>query len=99
MPAAPDLTLKNSVTFTGGFTAEGGIDLSGARVGGDLRLAQATFTDAEMDLRGAALGTLDTGPECLPRRLRLGGLTYTALQPYLPAAQRLEMLSRDTDGY
>jgi hypothetical protein len=96
---APGLAVKASVSFTGGFTASGEIDLAGSRIGGELELADTTFTGAVMDLRGAAAGELRAAPASLPGRLHINGLTYTALQPYLPAAQRLEILRRDEDGY
>jgi hypothetical protein len=87
------------VSFTGGFAASGDIDLAGSRIGGELELADTTFTGTMMDLRGADVGELHAAPTCLPDRFHINGLTYTALQPYLPAAQRLEILRRDEGGY
>src|ERR1022692_2696957 len=95
---APGLTVKTSVSFTGGFTARGEIDLAGARIG-ELELADTTFTGAVMDLQGADVGEFHAAPASLPDPLHITGLTYTALQPYLLAAQRLEILRRDEDGY
>jgi hypothetical protein len=96
---ASGLTVKNSVSFTGGFKASGEIDLAGSHVGGELWLTETVFTDGTLDLGGAEVGQLHAEPESLPGRLRLNGLTYTSLQPYLPALQRLEILGRDIDGY
>ncbi len=96
---APGLTVKNSVSFTEGFKASGEIDLARSHVGGELWLTETAFTDGMLDLGGAEIGQLHAEPESLPGRLRLNGLTYTSLQPYLPALQRLEILGRDIDGY
>ena len=68
-------------------------------MGGELWLTETAFTDGTLDLGGADVGQLHAEPETLPGRLRLNGLTYTSLQPYLPALQRLEILGRDIDGY
>lgn len=95
---APGLTVKNSAYFTG-CTVTGEIDLAGAHIGGELQLTETQFTDSTLDLRGADVGQLHAGPASLPGRLRLNGLTYASLHPYLPALQRLEILRRDIDGY
>ncbi len=96
---APGLTVKNSLSFTGGFTARGEIDLAGSQVSGEMHFSEAVLSDSALVLRGAHVGELHAAPACLPGRVYLNGLTYTALQPYLPAAQRLEILRRDEDGY
>ncbi|MFG2651653.1 hypothetical protein [Streptomyces sp. NPDC048436] len=43
---AKRLTVEGTVKFSTGFTARGGVDLAGARVGGDLDCRLSTFTDA-----------------------------------------------------
>ena len=46
------------------------------------------------------IGVLRDDPATWPGgQLRLDGLTYQALEPLLPAAQRLRWLARDPDGY
>jgi hypothetical protein len=96
---APGLTVKSSLSFTGGFTARGDINLAGSQVSGEMQFSETILSDSTVDLRGAHIGELHAVPTCLPGRLFLNGLTYTGLQPYLPAAQRLETLCRDEDGY
>jgi hypothetical protein len=96
---APGLTVKSSLSFTGGFTAHGEIDLAGAQIGDEMQFSETVLSDSAIDFRGAHIGELHAALTCLPGRLYLNGLTYTALQPYLPAAQRLETLERDEDGY
>jgi hypothetical protein len=96
---APGLAVRDYLYVTGGFSASGDIDLARARIGGELRLAGPLVTDGSLDLRGAEIGQLNAEPASLPSRLRLNGLTYADLQPYLPARQRLDILRRDQDGY
>jgi hypothetical protein len=96
---APGLTVKSSLSFTGGFTAHGQIDLAGAQISGEMHFSETVLSDSAIDFRGAHIGELHAVLACLPGRLYLNGLTYTALQPYLSAAQRLEALERDEDGY
>jgi hypothetical protein len=96
---APGLTVRDYLSLTAGFSASGDIDLAGARIGGELRLTGPLVTNGALDLRGAEVGQLNAQPTSLPSRLRLNGLTYAALHPYLPARQRLEILTRDQDGY
>ncbi|MFE0100110.1 membrane-associated oxidoreductase [Streptomyces sp. NPDC059009] len=50
-------------------------------------------------LRSGQLEYLHIAPETWPDEVRLDGLTYTRLGPHEPAERRLEVLSRDTDGY
>ena len=60
---------------------------SGSVVDGAVDLRYSQFTDVRDDLT------------CWPRMLRLSGLSYDALDPSLPAAQRVQWLRRDADGY
>ena len=96
---APGSVVRADITCTGGFRAAGAIDLSGARIGGELRLAAATFASTEADLRKADIRVLSGELSSWPGQLRLNELTYTALEPYLPADQRLSWLHRDPGGY
>jgi hypothetical protein len=60
---------------------------SGSLVDGAVDLRYSQFTDVRDDLA------------CWPPRLRLSGLSYDMLDPPLPAAQRVQWLRRDADGY
>jgi hypothetical protein len=62
-------------------------------------LRPAAPVDGEVDLRNAVIGVLRDDPATWPARLRLDGLTYQALEPLLPAGQRLPWLARDPVGY
>jgi hypothetical protein len=95
---APGLVVKSSLSFDGGFSSRGDVDLAGSRLG-ELSIADAVLADGELDLRGAEIGVLHAEPACMPARLRLNGLAYNTLQPYLPASDRLDVISRDQDGY
>jgi len=55
--------------------------------------------DGTVDLRYSRFTDIRDDPACWPPGLRLSGLSYDALNPPLPAAQRIRWLSRDTDGY
>lgn len=96
---APGCTVRADATFTRGFSAAGAIELPGARIGGQLVLADATFTDTVADLRRADIRVLAGSPSSWPDSVRLGELTYTALEPFLPAREWLTWLRRDPDGY
>ncbi|MGW3426527.1 membrane-associated oxidoreductase [Streptomyces melanosporofaciens] len=66
---------------------------------GELVLRPARATGG-IDLRHAAIGVLrlhDDGHEQPP--LQLDGLVYRSLEPHLAVNDRLELLSRDPDGY
>lgn len=74
----------------------------------DVALDVRTITAGEMTLSGpvqgavelqhARLGVLRDDPGDWPSALYLDGLTYEALEPRLPAAERLTWLSRDPGG-
>jgi hypothetical protein len=105
-------------------TADGGIRVAGATIGGELSLKQARISapaatalhagglhagelslrTAEpvqglVDLRHAQIGILRDDPACWPAQLTMDGLTYQALEPRLPARQRLDWLNRDPLGH
>jgi len=65
----------------------------------ELVLRPAVPVDGEVDLRNTVIGALRDDPAAWPSQLRLDGLTYRTLEPLLPAAQRLQWLAKDPDGY
>jgi hypothetical protein len=89
------------------------IRLDGARLtnpGGDAircRHAQASAlvldadvsVDGIVDLRNSNFTSIRDHPASWPRKLRVSGLSYDALEPALPAARRVRWLHRDIDGY
>ncbi len=62
-------------------------------------LQPAQAVEGAVDLRHARLGRLIDDPDYWPHTLLLDGLTYTALEPSLPAGARLEWLRRDPGGF
>ncbi|HEU5160051.1 MAG TPA: hypothetical protein VFU43_23845 [Streptosporangiaceae bacterium] len=50
-------------------------------------------------LRHAQFGVISAAPEVWPPHVELDGLTYSALEPRLPAERRLELLRRDRHGF
>ncbi len=52
-----------------------------------------------MDLDHAEIGILRDDPSSWPAQLSIDGLTYRALEPRLPARQRLDWLNRDPRGH
>jgi hypothetical protein len=74
------------------------LDAKGLQVQ-ELLLRPAAPVDGEVDLRNAVIGALRDDPATWPDQLRLDGLRYQALEPLLPAGQRLRWLARDPDGY
>ncbi len=89
------LTLTNAVLANPGGSA---LDAKSLQVQ-ELVLHPAVPVDGEVDLRNAVIGALRDDPAAWPEQLRLDGLTYQALEPLLPAGQRLRWLARDPDGY
>ena len=81
------------VTLTGG----GGIALDAeALQAAELSLLPATPIDGTVVLSHARLGVLRDNPASWPADLKLDGLTYSTLEPQLPARQRLDWLAADT---
>lgn len=64
-----------------------------------LGLGRGMVTDGVADFRFSRFAIIRDDQSCWPRRLRLSGLSYDALDPQLPAAERVEWLRRDIDGY
>jgi hypothetical protein len=90
----------------------GSIYLNGARLSNPAGLAveagslraqelelQACVVNGGVGLSHAAVGVLRDDPAAWPEQLYLDGLTYEALDPALPAAQRLSWLERDPRGH
>jgi hypothetical protein len=74
---------------------------SGCSVG-EFWLREAAPIEGAVNLRRARFELLHIQPEVWPREpgsVRLDGLAYTMLTPALPAAERLEVLGRDAEGY
>ncbi len=96
-----------------GATVPGQLNLAYARLSnpGGVALRASSCTAAEfwlrdappvqgsVNLRRARFELLHIRPEVWPTQVQLDGLTYTALTPVLPAADRLRVLARETDGY
>ncbi|WP_342776496.1 membrane-associated oxidoreductase [Streptomyces diacarni] len=66
---------------------------------GELWLREARRIEGTVNLRRTRCDLLHVSPEVWPASVRLDGLTYTTLAPTLPAARRLETLTRDGDGF
>jgi hypothetical protein len=69
-----------------------------------VQVAQASIQPAEsvqgtVDLSHARIGVLRDDPHTWPTELRFSGLSYEALEPQLPAWQRLNWLARDPDAH
>ena len=61
----------------------------------ELALLPAVPIDGAVDLNNASVGVLRDDPGSWPAQLSLDGFTYQALDPQLPARQRLQWLARD----
>jgi hypothetical protein len=79
--------------------AENGYAVSAqALEAGQLILVPAPPVEGTVDLSQARIGHLVDDPACWPEALDLGGLTYQALDPLLPASERLRWLARHRPG-
>ncbi|MFB4274164.1 hypothetical protein ACBJ59_02620 [Nonomuraea sp. MTCD27] len=65
----------------------------------ELALRTAEPIRGTVELRHARIGLLRDSPGVWPDALRMDGLAYEVLEPMLPAAERLDWLRRDPDGY
>jgi hypothetical protein len=61
-------------------------------------LLPAVPIQGTVDLSHARIGLLRDDPQTWPTTVMLRGLTYEALEPHLPARQRLNWLAREPDG-
>jgi hypothetical protein len=66
---------------------------------GQLVLRFAEPVQGTVDLSHARIGVLMDDPACWPATLDLSGMTYQALEPQLPARDRLRWLARHSEGY
>jgi hypothetical protein len=64
-----------------------------------LSLLTAQAVEGAVDLHYASIGVLRDDPDRWPEQLSLEGMTYQALEPRLPARQRLRWLARDPRGH
>src|ERR1019366_9513973 len=65
---------------------------------GQVTLLPAEPIQGTVDLSHARIGVLVDNPACWPATLDLSGLTYQALEPQLPARDRLRWLARHSEG-
>ena len=96
-----------------GTQVRGHVDLGGARLAnpagtalnaagiqaGELSLCLADPIQGAVKLTHARIGVLRDDPSRWPENLDLDGLTYSALEPQLPARQRLRWLAQDGDRH
>lgn len=66
---------------------------------GALALLPGEPVQGTVDLSHARIGVLLDNPACWPFALNLSGLTYKALEPQLPARERLRWLARNTHSH
>lgn len=66
---------------------------------GELSLRPADPIQGTVNLSHVHVGVFRDDPASWPASLNLDGLTYSALEPQLPAQQRLRWLARDGNGY
>ncbi|WP_149552154.1 membrane-associated oxidoreductase [Streptomyces marokkonensis] len=64
-----------------------------------LTLRDARPVTGDVRMQYAGFKVIEAAPQVWPARVRLEGLTYEALAPRLPAADRLALLDRDADGF
>lgn len=97
----------------GGAQIRGHVDLDRARLAnpahtalnavamqaGEFTLRPADSIRGTVDLSHARVGVLRDDPSCWPEEVNLDGLTYSALEPQLPAQQRLRWLAQDGNSH
>ncbi|MGP3990930.1 membrane-associated oxidoreductase [Streptomyces sp. 3N207] len=66
---------------------------------GEFWLREVPPIEGDVNLRRARVDMLYAEPGVWPGGVRFDGLSYTTLAPALPAPERLEVLTRDGDGY
>ena len=106
-----EMTASGDVRLAGA-SVGGEVSLRNARISNSgaiavdapgLHARQVSLRTAEpvaglVDLSYAQIEILRDDPACWPAELRLEGTTYQALEPWLPARQRLRWLDRDPGG-
>lgn len=93
---AGNLQLGTSLKLSDGFIADGAVRLPHAAAR-ELVLRPAGLS-GEVDLSQARFEVIRDDPATWPRSLNIDGLVYDALDPRLPATQRLRWLSHDPEG-
>jgi hypothetical protein len=95
-----DATIGGELSFRGARVRNpGGIAVDAAALeAGELSLRLAEPADGLVELRHAQVRILRDDPASWPALLSIDGLSYEALEPRLPARQRLEWLGRDPAG-
>lgn len=107
-----DATLAGETRLEGA-QIRGHVDLGGARLAnpagtalnaaamqaGEFSLRPAAPVQGTVKLSHARVGVLRDDPSCWPGTLDLDGLTYSALEPQLPAQRRLRWLAQAGDGH
>jgi hypothetical protein len=73
--------------------------LAGSSTMGELWLREGPPVTGNLVLHSAQIDVLWLEPTMLPDQVSLTSLAYTSLIPHIPAARRLTMLERDTEGY
>ncbi|MCP2339997.1 hypothetical protein [Actinomadura rupiterrae] len=79
-------------------TIDGDLELKRSRTG-ILRFAETTKLLGQADLRHATTNVLADFPSAWPEAVRLDGFVYETLHRPMPVGPRLQLLTRDTDGY
>jgi hypothetical protein len=94
-------TIGGELSFTGArISNPGGTALDASALeAGELSLRFAESAQGLVDLRHARIKVIRDDPGCWPSTLSIDDLTYEALEPRLPAQQRLEWLARDPAGH
>jgi len=98
---AAGATIGGEFSFTGArMRNAAGIALDAPTLdAGELSLRLAEPAEGLVDLRHSRIKIFRDDPGCWPSMLSIDGLTYDALEPRLPARQRLQWLARDPSGY
>ncbi|GGZ87673.1 membrane-associated oxidoreductase [Streptomyces subrutilus] len=82
------------------FVNPGGVALRASScLVGEVWLRSCETIQGSLNLRRSQFDRLHMPPETWPEEIRIDGLTYRALAPHLPAAQRLPALEREESGY
>jgi hypothetical protein len=86
------INLAGARLFNPGSTA---LDAEALQAARGISLLPAEPVQGTVNLSHASTGVLRDDPHTWPDDLQLGGLSYAALEPQLPARQRLNWLARD----
>ncbi|MEY9964889.1 hypothetical protein ABIA33_002931 [Streptacidiphilus sp. MAP12-16] len=93
--AASGLVVEGSLYLVKGFSTEGEIRLTGARITGHLDIREMSSPKALLTLYAAtALGGIRDSLDSWPGRLNLDGFTYGAFDAYFSPRERLQLLDR-----